>query len=172
MDGGLVALAGTFNRCVSRKRDPLSTEGARRFGGRFNPVDTSALYLSSTPTLAVAVALGLADIYGVTRFNPRLLVSVLVSLGAVLDLTSAKTRRQLGLTKADLLVDWRSDPAAAITQHIGAQAQAEGVEGILFPSRIEHKASNLCVFRENLLATSTIAVEGYDDVFPLAGEGA
>jgi RES domain-containing protein len=168
MDGGLSAIKRSFSRCVSRKRDPLSTEGARLFGGRFNPVGTSALYLAGSPTLAVAEALQLAEMFSVVSFNPRLLISIDVELSEVLDLTSAKNVGLLGLTETDLLAEWRDSSTASATQHIGAQAQDSGVEAILFPSRIELGVSNLCVFRENLRATSRLIVEGYDDIFPLA----
>lgn len=171
MGGGLVALEGTFSRCVSRKRDPLSTEGSRLIGGRFNPAGLPALYLAGSPAFAVAEALELADTYGVTRFNPRLLISVDVELSAVLDLTSAGNLGRIGLAAAELLADWRAGSDASATQRVGEQASRAGVEAILFPSRIEPSVSNLCVFRENLVAASRLTVNGYDDVWPLAGEG-
>jgi len=166
VDSGLIAIEAAFSRCVSRKRDPLSAEGARLMGGRFNPMGCPALYLASTPTLAVAEALQLGSIYGVVRFNPRLLVSIDVSLSSVLDLTTVENLERTGFTLTDLQSDWRgaSEPTAA--QRIGFQARDAGVEAILFPSRIEPQATNLCVFRENLLSTSQLAVDGYDDVWP------
>lgn len=170
MDSGLIALEAAFSRCVSRRRDPLSSEGARLLGGRFNPVGCSALYLASTPTLAVAEALQLSSIYAVTRFNPRLLVSIDVVLSRVLDLTAEENLERAGLSVVDLQAEWRDTPESTIAQAIGLQARDSCVEGILFPSRIELGAANLCVFRENLLADSNISVDGYDDVWPAEDE--
>jgi len=168
VDSGLIAIEAAFSRCVSRRRDPLSTEGARLWGGRFNPVGCPALYLASTPTLAVAEALQLGSIYGVVRFNPRLLVSIDIALTRVLDLTAEKNLERAGLTFADVQSDWRGAAEHALTQRIGLQARDSRVEAILFASRIEHSATNLCVFRENLLADSRLSVDGYDDVWPEA----
>lgn len=166
MENGVVPIEGIFNRCVSRKRDPLSAEGSRLVGGRFNPKGCAALYLAGTPTLAVAESLQLSSIFGVTRFNPRLLVSVDVALTRVLDLTEEQALLRLGLSTEIVLAEWRSLPQPTLTQAIGLQARNAGVEGILFASRIEPGARNLCVFRENLLADSRVVVDGYDDVWP------
>lgn len=166
MDSGLIALEGVFSRCVSRKRDPLSMEGARLFGGRFNPEGSPALYLASTPTLAVAEALQLSSIFGVVRFNPRLLVSIDVSLTRVLDFTADQNLDRAGFTLAELQGDWRDSLEPTAAQRIGLQAREANVEAILFPSRIEPEATNLCVFRENLLSSSRLSVDGYDDVWP------
>jgi len=163
---GLIAIEAAFSRCVSRRRDPLSAEGARLLGGRFNPVGCPALYLASTPTLAVAEALQLSSIYGVVRFNPRLLVSIDIALTRVLDLTAEKNLERAGLTFADMQSDWRGAVEPTLAQRIGLQARDSRVEAILFASRIEPGAMNLCVFRENLLADSRLSVDGYDDVWP------
>lgn len=104
-------------------------------------------------------------------FNPRLLVSVEVPLSAVLDLTSAENLARLELAETDLYAGWRDRPSGSVTQRIGEQARASGVEAILFPSRIEHGVNNLCVFRDNVRAASRLVVDGYDDVWPLAGDG-
>ncbi len=163
MDGGLVAVRATFSRCVSRKRDPLSTEGARLMGGRFNPRGCGALYLAGSPTVAVAEHLRLGSIFEMTAFNPRLLVSIDVSLSVVLDLTDPEVVHRLGLADDDLLGNWESETDAP-PQVLGNDARDRGVEGILFPSRLEQGVANLCVFRENERADSYLTVNGFDDV--------
>ena len=171
MDSGLVEVRGSFSRCVSRKRDPLSTEGARLLGGRFNPIGCPALYLAGTPTLAVAESLQLSTIYGVVRFNPRLLVSVEVALARVLDLTAEENLARLGLSVEELHAEWRTALEPTIAQRIGQQTRDASVEGILFPSKVEPGVTNLCVFRENLLSDSHLSPDGYDDVWPEPGGG-
>lgn len=166
MDGALVSLRSVFSRCVSRRRDPLSSEGARTLGGRFNIAGCPALYLASTPTLAVAESLQLGSMLGVVRFNPRLLVSVDVALHSVLDLTAEENLERMGLTIEDLHDDWRDGDEPTISQLIGAEARDSKVEAILYRSIIEPAASNLRVFRENLFADSRLVVDGYDDVWP------
>jgi hypothetical protein len=82
-----------FSRCVGRKRDPLSTEGSRLFGGRFNLVGRPALHLAGSPAVAVAERLQLGEVLlQFQRFNPCLLVSVDVRLQEVLDLTGYPSR--------------------------------------------------------------------------------
>jgi RES domain-containing protein len=46
-------LEGTYYRCVVRRREPLSIVGSKAVGGRFNVKGRGALYLASTPELAL-----------------------------------------------------------------------------------------------------------------------
>jgi len=163
---GIIAVAGGFARCVSRKRDPLSAEGARMHGGRFNPKGVPALYLAGSPAVAVAEALELATVFEIASFNPRLVVFLEVSLQSVLDLSQAGVVSKLGLGKDELLGDWRAGPEDAATQAIGLAARDDGVEAILYPSRLESGVLNLCVFRENMRANSVLSVHGMDDWLP------
>jgi RES domain-containing protein len=160
-------LAGVFSRCATLGRDPLSTEGSRLFGGRFNPPGLPALYLAGTPTLALAEQLRFADLLGLpVRHTPRLLVAVDVRLAAVLDLTDAGLRRGLGLDDEILWAEWESGPQAAEspTQTLGRRVREEGLEGILYPSRVERAGRNLVVFLENLQASSRVRLVGEEEV--------
>ena len=94
---------GLFYRCVSRKRDPLSPEGARLRGGRYNRAGDTALYLADDPLLAVEESLQRALEFDVPRFNPRLLVTTEVSFAAIPDLLDPRTREALGVTFDDLV---------------------------------------------------------------------
>ena len=134
-------------------------------GGRFNPKGCAALYLAGSPTVAVAEHLRLGSMFEMTTFTPRLLVSIDVALSAVLDLTDDGLVGKLGLTEEDLLGDWES-LAEPPMQAFGYDARERGVEAILFPSRLERGVANLCVFRDNERADSTLIVDGFDDVLP------
>ena len=155
---------GLFYRCVSRKRDPLSPEGARLRGGRYNRAGDTALYLADDPLLAVEESLQRALEFDVPRFNPRLLVTTEVSFAAILDLMDPRTRELLGVTVNDLVARG-SDGALELTRAIGEQARAEGLEGVLAPSACSHGRANLVIFPENRRAASQLSVVGMDDHF-------
>jgi len=114
---GLKQIEAVYFRCTSRKREPLSTGGALRSCGRYNVTGCAALYLASSPTLAVSEHLHLGEIFEAKRFPPRLLVSVEVTLTLVLDLTDESTRGRFGLTLEDLTGPYSEDPnSPSITQ--------------------------------------------------------
>jgi RES domain-containing protein len=154
-------LSGTWFRCVSIKRDPLSFAGSQAAGGRFNDVGAGALYLAGTPAVAVAEHLQLGGLYGVTSFPPRMLVTIEVTLSRVVDLTDARVRDRYGIGASELMSAWRDDRSSP-TQALGRRLQAIGTEAVMFPSSIATGAANLAVFTENLLPTSRIAVVGLD----------
>ena len=153
-------LSGEWFRCVSSHRDPLSSEGARRTGGRLNQIGEAGLYLAGTPTLAVAESLMLGNLYGVARFAPRLLVTVEVVISRVIDLRVEQVRAGLGLSAEDLVADWR--PAARPTrmQRAGDVLLRLGVEAAIFPSVIELGSVNIVVFACNVDAAKSLRVVG------------
>jgi RES domain-containing protein len=159
MGSGGRGVSGTWFRCVSLRRDPLSTAGSEIAGGRFNDVGTVALYLAGTPAAAVAEHLRLGSLFGVATFPPRMLVTVEVVLSSVVDLTAADVYATYGLKATDLNADWLGVEAPA-TQALGRSLRATGVEALLFASAVEPRVSNLAVFTENLLPTSRLAVVG------------
>lgn len=163
----VTSIDNVFARCVSRKRDPLSTEGSRLYGGRFNRVGRPALYLAGSPAVAVAERLQLGEaLLEFQRFNPCLLVSVEVKLQEVLDLTLTANRRAMGITLDDLRRPWRASSQPTASQMLGEFVREEGLEGILYPSVIETKNVCLAVFQENRRAASSIQVIGLDDHWP------
>lgn len=162
MNGAVRPLLGTFYRCVSRKRDPLSAEGARLRGGRYNRIGEAALYLADDPRLAVEEHLQLGREFEVLRFNPRLLVSVEVQLESVLDVTDESTRESLGVTLDDLVAK-RGTTDELISQELGTEARRAGLEALLVPSTCLEGRSNLVIFPENRRAASRLEVVGMDD---------
>lgn len=160
--------AGVLLRSTSiehaRIEDLLNGEGARRFGGRWNPVGLAAVYGSTTPETALAEALAHCRYYGipVQQALPRVFVAIDVRLQAVLDLTRGDIRRRLGVAFRRMVgVDWRCemhDGAMPLTQRIGRAAAEAGLEGLLVPSAAERRGVNLVVFPQNLRNGSAIAV--------------
>lgn len=164
MQDGLKQVEAVYFRCTSRKREPLSTGGALRNCGRYNVIGCAALYLASSPNLAVSEHLHLGEIFEAKRFPPRLLVSVEVSLTLVLDLTDESTRERFGLTVADLAGPYSDDPdAPSITQTIAVEARKSGIEAILAPSALVTTETNLVVFRDNVASPRAVRVVGFDD---------
>ena len=83
-------------------REPLSGEGARRFGGRFNPKGTPALYTA----LSIMTAIREANQIG--TLQPTTLVAYQANLEPIFDATDAKALHGYGLGPDELAADdWR-----------------------------------------------------------------
>ncbi|UFS68224.1 RES domain-containing protein (plasmid) [Paracoccus denitrificans] len=110
-------------------REPLSGEGARRFGGRFNPKGTPTLYTS----LSIMAAIREANQIG--TLQPTTLVAYRADLEPVFDATDASNLHRYGLAPADLAAnDWRirmQENRKAPTQILAEQLVAAGYAGML-----------------------------------------
>lgn len=129
--------------------DPLSGEGARRFGGRFNPKGMAALYCTLDPVTAVREVsqIGLP-------LQPTILVSYEADVDPVFDATDPTALAGLGMTAAALAAnDWRVQMAAgrdAPTQAFARRLQDAGFAGMLAPSYARlapPQARNLILWR-------------------------
>jgi RES domain-containing protein len=113
-------------------RDPLSGEGARRHGGRFNPRGLPALYTS----LSVVAAIREANQVG--TLQPTLLVSYRADVSPVFDATDPDALARHGMTPAGLADDgWRIRMIAhgrAPTQALAERLIADGFAGMLVRS--------------------------------------
>jgi RES domain-containing protein len=129
------------------KYDPLSGEGARRRGGRFNPPQSfSILYLCTTRACAIAEFLRVGNrlAIGPEGLLPRQLFRYEVRLGHVLDLTDTSIVEQLGMAVPDLVGEDLS-----LTRSIGDVAYALGIQAIRSRSATEQD-DVLAVFLGNL----------------------
>ena len=112
---------------------PLSGEGAKVHGGRFNPPGVDALYLASTILGAIAeMGHGFAH----RLVPPMTIVSYEVDVDDIVDLTMDQGRRAANVDLADMACAWRLDlvngrePASwRIAERLGQTAP-----GILVPS--------------------------------------
>ena len=103
-------------RIVARRHadEPYSGEGARRFGGRWNPPGVAVAYGSAT--------LSLAALELFVHLRPRRLPEVLVAVPAEVPDSLVISRLEVD----DLPADWRQDPAPESLREIGTR----WVEGV------------------------------------------
>jgi len=113
-------------------REPLSGEGAARFGGRFNRIGRIALYTSLAPETAVREA------NQVGTLQPTTLVAYQADIGPLLDGRDAAALRPFGITPAELAdPSWRDRMLSGKpvpTQDLAEAAIAQGYAGIVVPS--------------------------------------
>lgn len=139
--------SGTCYRQQSPKYDPLSGEGARMQGGRFNPPNSfAALYLCSTPGCAAAEFMRFATDHpiGPAGLLPRSLYRYAVDFSNVLDLTDLATLDHLDVAPDRLLQEDRK-----LTHAIGELAHQFLYQGVLNGSATGVD-SVLSVFTDNL----------------------
>jgi len=146
-------LAGQYFRSVEyRFMDPtevLSGAGAKKYGGRFAPVRTRAVYLSesdagaSDEVLARKLRLGGQAQISLEKY-PRIVFAVAVSLSRVVDLRRrprlqvAASLRQFCLALDDL----------SVSMEVGSVLKKRRIQGVLFPSVVGTDA-NLVVYVQN-----------------------
>ena len=112
--------------------EPLSGDGARRHGGRWNPRESfPTVYAGLSISTVEAEFQRLASRAGLSAssFLPRDLATIRVVLHEILDLRDPTTRRSIGLEASELQSD-----DVAVTQAIGEASNLLGFEAILAPS--------------------------------------
>jgi RES domain-containing protein len=119
---------------------PLSGEGAKLVGGRFNRLGQPALYLSADPQTAYAE-------YTQTLYDrPGLLCSYDVDLAPVFDLTDSDTVAALGVSIADLAGRWLGVPDPP-SQRLAERLVGEGWSGAVYRSAQRPEGTNLVAWR-------------------------
>ncbi len=112
---------------------PLSGEGARRHGGRFNRRGVPALYTSLTPLTAIREA----ELLG-RPMQPVTLCAYEVDAEPVLDTRDEVERAAFGVSEADLVCpSWRAemlDGAVPSSQALADRLVAAGQVGLVVPS--------------------------------------
>lgn len=114
--------------------DPLSGEGAKIYGGRWNLPGIACLYTSSTPELAVLETFVHIGLDGAsTRWN-------IVTLNIPDNMIHTPARR-------DLPVDWASTPVALGSQEFGSDLfTSENKAAIAVPSIIVPESRNYVLY--------------------------
>ena len=111
-----------------RAREPLSGDGARLHGGRFNTKGIPALYTA----LSVMTAIREANQIG--TLQPTTLVSYEVDITPIFDATDADALRSYGMTPPDLSADsWRirmQREGEALSQILAERLITDGYSGL------------------------------------------
>jgi len=111
---------------------PLSGDGAKEKGGRFNPIGVAALYLTSTiEGVFIEMAHGLAH-----RLEPLTIVNYDVDVADIVDLTTSDGRKNANVELADMKCPWRLDLANGLEPASWRVANRlrQTAAGILVPS--------------------------------------
>lgn len=135
---------------------PLSGEGARLFGGRWNPPGSFAtLYTASDVVTVDAEFDRLLNLSRLPResIRPRNLAAIRLRLSRVLDLRDASVRQVLGIGTEDLTAD-----TSALTRTLGEAAHDLGFEAIVAPSAAGGQGYVVAVFLTNRAPGSEIEV--------------
>ena len=125
---------GLLYRCINPvyAAAPLSGDGAKLYGGRFNAKGTAALYSS----LSIETALREANQAG--SLQPTTMVSYRADLHPIFDATVAANLTPYGMTPAVLAADdWRDQmrlKGRADTQEFAAALVRDGFVGMVVPS--------------------------------------
>jgi RES domain-containing protein len=126
------------------------------------------LYLADTPLTALQEInlIKLTDAALLSaKSSPRILLSVEVTLQAVLDVTNPNVQEALGTNLQELTGAWIAMNASghiAPTQRLGQAAYDHGgIEALHVPSAQDPRAANLAVFPDRLKTGSRIRV--YDE---------
>jgi RES domain-containing protein len=155
IDGlGPVAFSGVVYRHIGPTRDCLSGEGARAFGGRWNPPGSHpTLYTALSATTAASELGRLAARQGraLEDFLPRTLCRLQADLTSVIDLRYRVALDSVGLTIRHIRDD---DPSRC--QAVGAAVHALGYEGLLAESAVG-AGHVLIIFPLNLADSSTLS---------------
>jgi RES domain-containing protein len=159
---------GICFRSVKQKfanlQDILSAQGSLFTGGRYNFVgDFGVLYLACDPHTCLEEVTRAATAGGFRAAEnfPRTFIGIRVRLSRVLDLTSPRMRRRLGVSKQLLVAtNWeriQDEGEEATTQAIGRLARSAGFEAILTPSAA-WAGNNLNIFLDKVLSTSKLSL--------------
>ncbi len=111
-----------------RAREPLSGEGARLHGGRFNSKGIPALYT------AMSVMTAIREANQIGTLQPTTLVSYEADITPIFDATDANALGNYGMTPVDLAADdWRirmQREGKAPTQILAERLIADGYAGL------------------------------------------
>lgn len=136
-----ILFTGQGYRIISRAwaHDPVSGEGARRHGGRYNPRGMPAFYCSLDPQTAYAeYTVSLLD-------RPGWLCCFDIVGARLLDMAVDRHRAHAGLSEDDLSVAWK-DNHDSPTQRVAQSLAANGIDGLIYASSRHEGGRNIVLW--------------------------
>lgn len=142
---------------------PLSGEGASRFGGRWNAVGTQTIY--AAPELSTAWA----EYNQGFLQHPALIAKLLLSNASLADLTDAATAARLGIDQDIHRCEWRSEMDAGRvpeTHALQESLMASGFDGVIYPSFMSIGGTCVALWRWNEPTAPALTVLDPQNLLP------
>lgn len=125
---------------------PLSGEGAARFGGRWNAIGAPAIYAARELSTAWA-----EYNQGFVQ-HPALIARLRLTNAALADLTSREESSRYGLDNSIHQCEWRADLDAGRipeTHRVAKKLRDAGFDGLIFPSFMSPGGTCVALWRWN-----------------------
>jgi RES domain-containing protein len=143
--------------------DPLSGEGARRFGGRWNAAGERCLYL------ALEISTAFAEYNQGFVQHPALIAQLVLSNARLADLTDSTNLQAFGLTPSIHRCEWRArldEGKTPDTHKVAKQLHGTGFDGVIYPSFMSLGGRCVALWRWNGAGEPKLVVVDPDGRLP------